>query len=67
MEEKMIMVYVPLNEYRAGVEAKTRLEILKKATLSGKYGPSKEEILRVLGIVDGGNEDVHGDIPGTGE
>lgn len=68
MDYKTKMVCVPLSEYKEGIEAKIRLEIIEKFALSSQFGPDKRELLKILGsVVAGGNENVHGDIPGTGE
>lgn len=75
---KTKMVCVPLSEYKEGIEAKIRLEIIEKFALSSRFGPDRHELFKILGTVvpkpksdavyfAGGNEDVHGNIPGTGE
>jgi len=50
MEEKIIMVYVPLNEYGKGQAAMARLDALKAFTVKSDYSISQEDIASILGF-----------------
>ncbi len=50
MEEKIIMVYVPLNDYGKGQAAMARLDALKAFTVKNDYSISREDIASILGF-----------------
>lgn len=50
MEEKEIMVNVPLDIFLMGQEALTQIGIITNITQNSKYSVRKEDIANVLGI-----------------
>lgn len=50
MRNNTILISVPLESFSAGVEALTKIEIMKRSVQESKYGPSKKEIAAILGF-----------------
>lgn len=50
MEDRIIMVSVPLSSYEDGVRAMARIEALKALTIKEKYSISPKDIAAVLGF-----------------
>lgn len=65
-------IEISVERYNYFVALEARVEAMKDFTAKSKYSPEREEISSILGFAlsegnPGGDTDVHGNIPGTGE
>lgn len=70
MEDRTIMVSVPLANYEGGVCAMARIEALKAFTINSDYSVSREDIASILGFElpqKEGDADVYGNMFGEGD
>lgn len=68
MEDRIIMVSVPLSSYEDGVRALARIEALKAFVIKEEYSISRGDIASIVGFelpLKGGDADVCGYMPGT--
>lgn len=68
MEDRIIMVSVPLSSYEDGVRAMARMEALKAFVIKEEYSISRDDIASIVGFelpLKGGDADVCGDMSGT--
>nr|WP_288828477.1 hypothetical protein [uncultured Clostridium sp.] len=50
MEDKTILVHVPLTSFEDGICAMARIEALKALTIRSEYSISREDIACILGF-----------------